>query len=96
MRITMSNTNERHENYLPTAGHTGPRSDWPFLRIEDAMTDTVRSEGLLNFLDASDKRAFKIWYLSWPLKICAVLLGLTALAVFFWACWQWSRTRLAG
>lgn len=74
--------------------YTGQRSDWPFLRLEDAMTNSVKSEGLSNFLDASNKRAFKIWYLSWPLKICAVLLGLSALAGFFWACWKWPSLTL--
>jgi hypothetical protein len=39
--------------------HTCQRSDWPFMRLEDAMTDSSNSQGLSNFLDASNKRALR-------------------------------------
>ena len=69
--------------------YTGARSDWPFLQLEDAVSQPAKSQGLMKLLDASRKRAFKIWYLSWPLKICGVVLGMAALAFFFWACLKW-------
>jgi hypothetical protein len=62
---------------------------WPFIQLEGAMTNKADTEGLIKLLDVSPKRAFKIWYLLWPLKICAIVLGIAVLGFFFWASWKW-------
>jgi hypothetical protein len=67
---------------------------WEFLAVEESMKDPSQSGHLLKLLKVGSQRAFKIWKLSIPLKIAALVLGSLALILLLWACWKWSSVAL--
>jgi len=67
---------------------------WEFLAVEESMKHPSKSERLLKLLDVGSQQAFKIWRLSTPLKIIALVLGILALILLLWACWKWSSVAL--
>ncbi|HKN83935.1 MAG TPA: tetratricopeptide repeat-containing protein [Pyrinomonadaceae bacterium] len=64
---------------------------WDFLAVEEGMTGGGgKYEFLKKRLRVGNSLAFKIWKLSWPLTITAWILGIAAVVLAVWACFQWA------
>ncbi len=72
---------------FPTSSNT--KEEWPFLAVEELMKRSAGSKKLLRLLKVASNRAFKIWKLSKPLSIAAIILAIAAVVGFFWASWRW-------
>jgi hypothetical protein len=72
---------------FPTSSNT--KEEWPFLSIEELMKRSAGSKKFLRLLKVASNRAFKIWKLSKPLSITAIILAIAVVVGFFWASWRW-------
>src|SRR5258708_38232152 len=64
---------------------------WDFLTVEEGMKGSGRKyEFLKRQLSVSGSLAFKIWKLSQPLKITAIVLAVLALALLVWSIFHWA------
>ena len=70
-----------------------PAQPWRFLAVEKFMNlSKGHEEGgrtMLRLLEVGSQKAFKIWRLSFPLQVVAIILGVIAAAAFAAACWIW-------
>ena len=64
---------------------------WDFLAVEEGMKGVgPKYDYLKKQLSVSNALAFKIWKLSQPLKVTALVLAAMALAFAVWACFHWA------
>jgi predicted acylesterase/phospholipase RssA len=74
-------------------GFPAPAEDykWDFLAVEEGMKGSGRKyEFLKRQLSVSSSLAFKIWKLSKPLKVTAIVLAVLALAAVVWSIFRWA------
>jgi predicted acylesterase/phospholipase RssA len=64
---------------------------WKFLNIDSHLTSAGEAEDgrISSLLKIAKKRAFKIWFISNILKVCAVLMGLAVVVALGWIAWLW-------
>lgn len=75
----------------------GPRPDWRFLSLEEAMkrVGSVRAiSGTLNLLGVASNRGFKVWRLSRAAQFVGLLLGLAALSALYFLTRGWWEQQL--
>jgi predicted acylesterase/phospholipase RssA/tetratricopeptide (TPR) repeat protein len=65
---------------------------WRFLAVEPAMSPGPTFEGLVKRLHTGRLNFFKVWWLSVPLVVVAVLLAAGGLAALVWAWARWGAT----
>jgi predicted acylesterase/phospholipase RssA len=92
------------EREFPSSVRDFPVSDapphsWTFLRVETPMKTRMgcaaQNDLLETLLDVGANRAFKIWFLSTPLKVLAVVLGLAAAgSLVAWSIAHWEQRLL--
>jgi hypothetical protein len=64
---------------------------WDFLAVEEGMKGSgPKYDYLKRQLSVSGSLAFKIWKLSTPLKVTAIVLAVVALASIVWAIFNWA------
>ncbi len=89
-RMTAYEFNRRIQSF-PVVDAPGPR--WRFLAVEEPMKDREGNEqqyeNLKLLLGVARSSAFKIWQISRPLQISAVVLAIAAVVLLTWALWEY-------
>ncbi len=66
---------------------------WDFLAVEEGMKGSgAKYDFLKRRLGVSNSLAFKIWKLSPPLRVTAMVLGIAVVVFAIWACFRWAST----
>jgi len=69
--------------------------EWDFLAVEEGMKGSgAKYDYLKKQLSVSNTVAFKIWKLSWPLKVTSWMLAIAAVVFSVWACFHWATSTI--